>query len=427
MLESGFARPRLYIEEPCRNWGRLLWDGGLMISSNLNYIQVPGGLNDLSGMNFVDGYTLGPQATFGHFMSDNSRWEVYENVRWAFSRRALMGKGALRWYSPVDRSAMVELYGGQFTEDFDSSPILSTFMQEFAAVVCAWNHCKLLERTNAGMRTSFLLSNDLKLNLDAGWERRRSMTNHRRTNSFGAHPQTNDPLIRDDQSAKELQDYQGPIDGELGYLGLQLTYCPKAKHVIYDAMTSQMTTSYPTWNLNVDLGAGSWHFASVGLDLSQQISLGTGVNRISYFLSGGGILKHGELGLADWHHFDASTFFWQNSRSVSRFAMLEPYELSTDKYWAEGHVEWSSGNLFLSRFAKQPGELDEYVQMHVAKVPGHRAYCEMQYGIDLMQMMRFGVAIGFDNLTCRGAAFTMSLDVFKAKKGKKGVVGIVQI
>ena len=63
--------------------------------------------------------------------------------------------------------------------------------------------------------------------------------------------------------------------------------------------------------------------------------------------------------------------------------------------------------------------LMEYVQAHIVKVPAHRAHWELQYGIDLFRMWKFGVAVGFDNKTCRGAAFTMSLDINKARELKK--------
>jgi len=53
------------------------------------------------------------------------------------------------------------------------------------------------------------------------------------------------------------------------------------------------------------------------------------------------------------------------------------------------------------------------------KVPSHRAHWELQYGIDLLRIWKFGVAVGFDNMTCRGAAFTMSLDISDAKSAKQ--------
>lgn len=402
---------------PSDGWKRMLWNGGMVRTKRGDwYLKMPEGVNDLFAMNFVDGYGIGPQMTIGHFASDRSRWELAESVQWAFSRQALMAKGALRWYSAVERATMFEVYGGQFTEDFDRDPIMPRMHQDFAAALFGWNHNKLLERTDAGLRMALPFNNDLMLRAEAGWERRRRMENHRKTNSFGAHPQSNIPRLRDGQSARELTYYDGPVDGQLGRVGLQLEYTAQAKHYVFDDMTCSTGSHLATIGLDAELGAGSWHFASLGLNVSQTVPIGEpqGNGRFTYRLSGGGILKHGELGLADWHHFDASTFFWQSSNKLTRFALLDPYELSTDETWIEAHTEWFSGKMLLSRLAKEPGVVDEYVQLHAVKVPGHRAHMEAEYGLSLMQVMRLGVTVGWDNLTCRGVAFTLSFDVFKA-------------
>lgn len=400
---------------PSDGWKRMLWKGGQVRSARGDwYLKMPEGANGLFSMNFVDGYGIGPQATIGHFATNRSRWELYENVRWTFSREALIAKGALRWYSAVERSVMLEVYGGQYTEDFDHDPILPHTQQELAAALFAWNHSKLLERTDAGLRVAFPINNNLMFRAEAGWERRRQMENHRRTNSFGAHPQSNVPRIRSGNTARELTLYDGPVDGQLGRLGLQLEYTPQSKHYVFDDMTCRTASHLATVGFDAQLGAGSWHFASFDLHVRQSLSVGQGNDQLQYQASVGGILKHGEIGLADWHHFNASTFFWQSSNDITRFAMLDPYELSTDEIWAEAHAEWICGNMLLSRLAKQPGIVDEYVQLHAVKVPGHRAHLEAQYGVSLMRMMRLGLAVGWDNLTCRGVAFTLSLDVFKA-------------
>lgn len=399
------------------SWLGMLWKGGMVRSERGDwFLSMPDGVNDLFSMDFVDGYSVGPKMTLGHFGTDRSRWELDECVRWAFSRRALMAKGALRWRSAVERATMLELYGGQYAENFDRDPALLRAQQDLAAGLFAWNHDKLLERTDAGLRVALPLNNDLTLRAEAGWERRRRLENHRRTNMFGAHPQSNDPRIRCGASADELTLYEGPVDGQLGRVGLQLEYTPQAKHYVFDDMTCQTGTHLAIFGLNAELGAGTWHFASLELNVRQTLSLGFENDILTYRAAAGGILKHGELGLADWHHLDASSFFWQRDNKLSRFVMLDPYELSTDEAWAEGHVEWNSGKMLLSRLAKQPGVLDDYVQLHAVKVAGRPLHYEAQYGLNLMKVMRLGVAVAWDDLHWRGAAFTMSLDVFEAAR-----------
>ena len=67
----------------------MLYDGGMTrTASGQWYMEIPDGINDLSVMNFVDGYSFGPHAIFGYMLPSRQRFEVEETVRWAVSREA---------------------------------------------------------------------------------------------------------------------------------------------------------------------------------------------------------------------------------------------------------------------------------------------------------------------------------------------------
>ena len=150
-------------------------------------MEIPDGINDLSVMNFVDGYSFGPHAIFGYMSPSRQRFEVEETVRWAVSREAWLAKGALRWYSPVERAVMVELHGGRHTEDYDHNPTMPMSQSLLATGIFGWNHYKLLERTDAGLRLAFPVGNDLDVRMHFALERRREMENHKLTTIFGTH------------------------------------------------------------------------------------------------------------------------------------------------------------------------------------------------------------------------------------------------
>ena len=402
----------------------MLYDGGMTrTASGRWYIEMPGGINDLSQMNFVDGYSLGPHAILGYMSDRRHRFELEETVRWAMSREVWLAKGALRWYSPVEQARMVELHGGRHTEDIDHDPSMPMSQSLLATGIFGWNHYKLLERTDVGLRVAFPIGNDIDVKAHVAWERRREMENHKLTTLFGTHGQDNVPRLRVGKTASELMLYEGEIDGDVALLNMVFNYQFGQQHVVFDDMTCLSRSSYPRISLSADLGMGKWHFASAGLQISQEINLFRGEDQLSYLVGGGGIYKHGSLSLTDWHHLDASRFWWQTDNALSRFVLLDNYELSTDRSWVEGHAQWSSDRMLLTWLTRNGMFLKEYVQAHVVKVPDHRAHWELQYGIDLFRLWKFGVAVGFDNMTCRGAAFTMSLDMTKAKNFKKDSKG----
>ena len=401
-------------------WYKMLYDGGMSrTASGKWYMIVPEGINDLSVMNFVDGYSFGPHSILGYMSDGRQRFEIEETVRWAVSREVWLAKGALRWYSPVEQSTMIELHGGRHTEDIDHDPTMPMSQSLLATGIFGWNHYKLLERTDAGLRVAFPIGNDLEMKAHVAWERRREMENHKLTTIFGTHGQDNVPRLRVGKTAGDLMLYDGEIDGDMALLNLELNYQFGQQHVVFDDMTCISRSSYPRFSLLTDFGMGKWHFASIDLRIAQDISLPRREDQLRYIVSGGGIYKHGDLSLTDWHHLDASRFWWQRDNALSRFVMLDNYELSTDRSWMEGHVEWNSDRMLLSQFTRNGIFLREYMQAHVVKVPTHRVHWELQYGIDLMRIWKFGVAVGFDEMTCRGAAFTMSLDIYAASKYSK--------
>ena len=411
--------PRVRLKQGTK-WYRMLYDGGMTrTASGMWYMEIPQGINDLTAMNFVDGYSFGPHAIAGYMSARRHRFEVEETLRWAVSREALLAKGAMRWYSPVEQATMIEIHGGRHTEDIDHDPTMPMSQSLLATGIFGWNHYKLLERTDVGLRVAFPIGNDFDVKAHVAWERRREMENHKLTTIFGTHGQDNVPRLRVGKSASELKLYDGEIDGDMALLNLEFNYQFGQQHVVFDDMTCLSHSTYPRFTLLTDLGMGKWHFASFELRISQDIRLTRGEDQLSYLIGGGGIFKHGDLSLTDWHHLDASRFWWQKDNALSRFVMLDNYELSTDHSWMESHAMWSSDRMLLTWLTRNGMFLKEYVQAHIVKVHTHRAHWELQYGIDLLRIWKFGVAVGFDNMTCRGAAFTMSLDISVAKSVKQ--------
>lgn len=413
------ALPRVRPKQGVK-WYKMLYDGGMTrTKSGRWYAEIPEGINDLSVMNFVDGYSFGPHAILGYMTEGRNRLELDETVRWAASRKVWLAKGALRWYSPVELGRMFEIHGGRHTEDIDHDPTMPMSQSLLATGIFGWNHYKLLERTDAGLRVAFPIGNDFGVKVHAAWERRREMENHKAKTLFGTHGEDNVPRLRVGKAASQLMLYDAEIDGDMALLNLEMNYQYGQHHVVFDDMTCVSQSAYPRISLLVDAGMGKWHFASLDLRIAQDIRLPRRDDIVRYLASGGGTYKHGGLSLTDWHHFDASRFWWQKDNALSRFALLDNYELSTDRSWMEAHAEWTTDRMLLTQLTRNGMLLNEFVQAHVVKVPTHRAHWELKYGIDLMRMWKFAVSVGFDNMTCRGAAFTMSLDIYEASKYKK--------
>lgn len=428
--------------KPGVEWQQMLMQGGMIrqytdfLDNHRGwYFDMPNGISDIMTMNYVDGYSFGLHSTIGRMQLDRSRWELEETVRWATGREALVAKGALRYIWPVEYESFVELYGGQHLEDFDPDPVMPLSQSLMASGICGWNHYKLFEQTSAGIRFSTPLIFDLKMSAKIGWERRRAMENSKNRNVFGAHAQSNDPrvgikysglnLLSSLWNIKTLSDslvlYDGPIDAELVKASFRFDYNPQRSLLVIDDMTVTEALSYPTFSFLLDMGIGKnrdadrFRFMSVDMQVRQTVSLPRENDQLRYMASIGFMISNGNIGLADMHHFDASRFWWQKYPDVSRFALLDNYELSTDKRWLEGHVEWNSRRMLLNRLVTPKDDWREFVQMHGVVVPSHRIHWESQYGWELLKLLRVGVSVGFDDFSYRGTAVTMTLDLNAAR------------
>lgn len=411
-------------------WHEMLLSGGMMrqytdlLDTHRGwYMIMPNGLTDVVTMNFVDGYSLGLHSTVGRMSLDRSRWEAEESLYWAFNRKTLVGKVALRYVRPVEYETFIELYGGKFLEDFDEDPVMPRAQSLMASGICGWNHYKLYEQTSAGIRFSTPLVFDLKMTGKVGWERRRGVENTKLTNLFGAHAESNVPRVGVPYTAHDLALYEGPIDAEVLKASLRFDYKRGRGLVVMDDMTVREKLEHPTYSLLVDLGTGTsdsltekkFNYLALDVRVSHTMRLPRENDLLSFMASTGFMLSHGEIGLADMHHFDASKFWWQKHAELSRFALLDNYELSTDDHWLEGHVEWNSQRMLVNRFFTPKEDWREFVQLHVVKVPHHKAHWETQYGWALFKKLRVGVSLGFDNFVYRGTAVSFSLDLNTAR------------
>lgn len=413
-------------------WYEMLTDGGMVRQGTdfLDkhrgwYVIMPKGLSDIISMNYVDGYSLGLHSTIGRMQLDRSRWELEETARWAFGRHLLVAKVAVRYFMPVEYETFFELYGGQHVEDFDPDPLMPMSQSLLASGICGWNHYKLYERTSAGFRFATPLTFDLKMSANVGWERRRAKENSVEKNLFGAHAQSNIPRVGVPHTAHELMLYEGPVDAELAKASLRFDYLHHRSLMVMDDMTVRETLRYPTISLLLDMGAGknreadNFRFLSVDARVNHTIACARLTDKLVYEVSIGFMMRNGTIGLADMHHFDASRFWWQKQNAVTRFALLDNYEFSTDRHWAEGHVEWSSTKMLFTQLITPKEDWREFVQLHAVRVPSHRLHWEAQYGWELLRLVRVGVSVGFDDTTYRGTAVTMTLDLNAMGSAKK--------
>lgn len=435
MLAKGQPASALTIAEPelrkyrSKGWGKLLWKGGIIRTKDADgrrtgpyYIEMESLMSSLLRIDFVNGYTVGPDLILGYVNRDMSRWQLHANVEYGCSRGAWMGEGALRYIAPPQYDSWVEVFGGRRTTDFDPEPLMGRLQQDAAVALFGWNGFKLYEAERYGLRGRYWAGGNLRIEAGAWLEGRYEMSNHRKTNSFGKHPDSNVPVCYDmpvsffevDHPIDPLLNWeQNPflhwVEDHLWRADLTLEYIPQSLLEVEDDMHSQVKSNKPTMRLTFkaawDGGDRQWggrvacydayddpedRFRYLSFDFSIEQQLVRRKHHIAYYGSVGGFPVSRNVGLADYRHFDAAHYCWQDrmKNSLKWFSLLTNYEASTGNVWNEIHAEhrYQHNAIF-----------GQYTQVHLLHAP-ERQHLEFSYGWHLIDQMRIGLSVGFDNI-----------------------------
>ena len=439
---SSTPRAQAYCSQ---GWKKEVLNGGVIRTKAADgrrignrYLVLEPGLSSLLRMDFVNGYTIGPELTLGYVYPNQSRLELDANVEYGFSRHAWMGGGALRYFFAPAQDSWIEFFGVRRTMDFDPDPLMDKSQQSLAVGLFGWNGHKLYEATRLGVQGRWWVARNLWIKGGVWYEGRREMTNHRRTNSFGIRPDINVPVCYDmpfrfievasDQADGDIPSIyffdDGPSDYDPLYCwewnpflhweedhlwraDLAFEYTPKSTLVIKDDMHNVVNSTKPTmrlaftaawdggshqWGGRIASYDGYWEpgFRYLSFDFSIEQNVRRGRHQFSYFGSVGGFPVGRNVGLVDYRHFDAAHFGWQNSldNSLKWFALLTNYEASTGNVWNEVHAEYQySHNDFFA----------QYLQAHLLHTP-ERQHLEASYGWQLDKSMRIGLSVGFDEI-----------------------------
>ncbi len=407
-------------------WLQMLLGGGGIVRTHgedgrrtgARYLEVEQGVGSLLGMNYVDGYTVGPALTLGKVNADLSRWELDVEAKYAFSRERMMGAAALRYVLAPQYCGSVTAFVRQQTVDYDEESLMPSGLQSVASTLFGWNGYKLYQSTAAGLKGEWALSRDWQVAGSVSFERRDEMRNHRKRNLFRIVGSDNVPVVRGHDVGEWNND---PLlhwrDDCLARIGLTLGYMPGRWVYVRDDLHHGNVTPGPVVRLRMSAGLDAeapheGRLRYVGLDLSVRQTLRAADTHSGwrYVAAAGFYPVRDKVGLADMHHFDAAHFGWQIRDGLTWFSLLTDYELSTSRSWAEVHGEWSSHNMLLGRFATD--WLGEYVRLHVAAVTGCRSHTEASYGVSVLDDIHIGLSVGWDALHYEGVAFNLVWDIW---------------
>lgn len=382
-----------YSKYESKGWWNLIVHGGTIRTKTDEgkrtgdyYLKKESG-DGLIRMDYVNGFSIGPDMTLGKMLSNHGRLELDLDVEYANARKTWMYDLGLRYILAPRWQSWVEVFAADRTYDFDPDPLMDKAQRQVATGLFGWNRYKLYGARRMGVMGSTLLHDDVVLEGAAWYERREEMRNHRKRNVFRQKGESNGIVHFDSY--------------DLWRTDLSLVIKPGSRLYVFDDMHSVWKTKAPTVRVDTRWGwKEKLHYASVDLNVRQHIGGEKDKHQFDYFASAGWFPVRDEVMLPDMRHFDASHFCWQNQMesSLTWFSLLTNYELSTPKHWAEVHGEYL--RRYNSFFA-------QYLQGHLLSTADHRMHYEASYGWNISKEIRIGLSAGWDGSHFDGLGFNL--------------------
>jgi hypothetical protein len=165
--------------------------------------------------------------------------------------------------------------------------------------------------------------------------------------------------------------------------------------------------------LPLDPYYSDYDFVSAGI--SQQLTAGQNAS-IHYAFETGSFIRKQQLFFDDYRHFNVQPLVVGLKSPEMVFNLNSYYRNSTDEYFAEAHLIYSSSLLLLKRLPLIRNRLwTEKVMLNYLYTPDMGNYTEAGYAIG-NYFYNLGVFAGFDGLNFRSAGIRLSIPVFSNKE-----------
>lgn len=350
---------------------------------------------DKIGFNTVQGFFMGTglDATFyGADKKSYTRAAVEMNYGFASERFRAYGSLSHR-FNDVHKS-LIYVKGGTKIEQFHSDNISEQFNSLFS-LLFRKNFAKYYnnEKAYIGYQGKFM-EEALSLTSEIGYEQRKPLFNNANGSFYtGSRAYTsNDPT-------NPLNDLSAPIDLHHVYkfkvdanirLGMTYVSYPDNRWYIPNA-------NYPKINVGYEKAFGgslnNYNYDLVKMGISQEISL-SNKGEFSYNIKGGHFFNADGISYVDRKHFTGNqTHLNIENDRLSSFSLLPYYSLSTNKSYAEMHVEYNFKGFIMNRLPllKWTG-WNVVTGYHNAMMSDTKAYQEFTVGLS---NIGFGSMKGF--------------------------------
>lgn len=372
------------------------------------------GLINLSqaGFNAVDGWSYEQGFRFIYNIDSVHHLSFRPKIKYAFNRNKMLWQAYTKYSFAPEKRTYVVLDFGRITNDFNHNYGIDPTLNTISALFFKEHYMKLYQKNYISFNYGTDPIHAMRLNTEISYSQYNQLKNY--TNWSIGHPSRyyapNIP-INHTLNNNHLYDQK-----ELCFK-ISLEYTPRMYYSIHKGRKYMRGSKYPTLKLEYKRGIeGIWNsesdFEVINMAVWQKKSWGI-FNEFNWQAGAGYFTRNKQMHFSQFAHFNTNQIPVCFKNWHTSFNLLDDYSVSTNKWYTQAHVSYSSPYLCLKFLPWVSNRLwVENIYVSYLATPHLKNYAEFGYGISQIFFIgNIGVFTGFENGRYSNWGFKMSLNL----------------
>ncbi|NQX32517.1 DUF5686 and carboxypeptidase regulatory-like domain-containing protein [Pedobacter boryungensis] len=343
--------------------------------------------------NTVEGLGLKYGITFRKNLEDRKSYSIRPEARYGFSNHVFTANlSGSYFYDPLKRASVGASFG---TDIADLNPYgsMSLLSNSINTLLFERNLSKFYKKEFANINSTRELADGLQASASIDYSKNYTLQN---TSNYKLRDLKDEEYTSNNPFTPTTETPLFPTYTSVS-VSAGLTYTIGQKYITRPDGKFYQESKYPRFQLGYRKGLKGVLNSDVDYDLlsleiyQERISAGL-LGYTSFVIGAGKFLNNNAVFYPDSKHFrgNNSTISPTNLR---KFRYLDFYQYSTDRQYAEAHLEHNFAGFFLNKVPLlRKLKLEEFVGINYLTQPAKRNYTEYYFGI---QRLGFGISYGY--------------------------------
>ncbi len=362
--------------------------------------------------NAVDGFVFQQRINFRYYFMNEKKSLLYlrPDIKYAINRKSFNWNFHARLdYDNVKHTAFI-LRAGQWSKDFNEYSGIAHYPNAVSSLLFKENYMRLYQDNYISFESKTDLANGLVLTGKIKYNDAYKLEN---TTEFSLGNQEGNYHLNNNI------DNRFPTDVFKNRRGIQfrtsLQFTPMYYYRIDRGRKKMIESKYPTFTLAYEKGVknvlqSESDYDLIELSINQEFKWSF-MYSFNYDIHGGYYGNSSGMHFSNFTHFNTSEIPISFKDWKRNCNLLEDYKYSTDKWFIEGHLCYSTPYLLVKNIPFLQDKLwNENIYIHHLTQPDLKNYNEVGYGINqVFLMLNIGVFAGFKQFEFDKWQFKLSL------------------